>query len=247
MTALRFDTASLSRTGARAHNEDDWGYRDGCWVVADGLGGHGGGEVAARLAVEAMLGAWDPTAPLTTEALTRGLAAAAAAIHSHQTEDPGLSGMRTTLVVLATDGAHALWAHVGDSRLYVLREGRVRLQTEDHSVPQALVRAGELTQAGVRDHPDRNRLLRALGDGQPPRPTLAAVPLEILPGDAFLLCSDGFWEAVTEGEMEVALAKARDAHDWLERMELGLRRHQARPGQDNYTALAVLAEAPLSS
>ncbi len=246
MTALDFDTAFLSRTGARAHNEDACGYRDGCWVVADGLGGHGGGEVASQLAVEAVLGAWSPTVPVTAAALIQGLEAAAAAIHSHQAEDPGLSGMRTTLVVLATDGARALWAHVGDSRLNVLRNGRVRFQTEDHSVPQALVRAGELTPAGVRDHPDRNRLLRALGDGQPPRPTLAAAPFELQAGDAFLLCSDGFWEAVTEGEMEVALAKATDAHDWLERMELGLRRH-ARPSQDNYTALAVLAEARLSS
>ena len=246
MTALRFDTASLSRTGARANNEDACGFRDGCWVVADGLGGHGGGEVAARLAVEALLRAWDPTAPLTTEALTQGLAAAAAAIHGHQAEDPGLMGMRTTLVVLATDGAQALWAHVGDSRLYLLRDGRVLIQTEDHSVPQALVRAGELTPAEVRTHPDRNRLLRALGDGKPPRPDLAATPLAIQPGDAFLLCSDGFWEAVTEGDMEVALAKATDAHDWLERMALRLRR-QAKPDQDNYTALAILAEAPPSS
>lgn len=246
MTALGFDTAFLSRTGARANNEDACGYRDGCWVVADGLGGHGGGEVASRLAVHALLATWNPNAPLRAAALIQGLEAAAAAIHSHQAEDPGLSGMRTTLVVLATDGAHALWAHVGDSRLYLLRGGRVCLQTEDHSVPQALVRAGELTPAGVRDHPDRNRLLRALGDGKPPRPDLAAAPLELQPGDAFLLCSDGFWEAVTEGEMEVALAKARDAHDWLERMELDLRR-QARPDQDNYTALAVLAEAPLLS
>ncbi len=245
MTPLHFTTALLSRTGERTNNEDACGYRDGCWVVADGLGGHGGGEVAARLAVEALLAAWDPAAPLTAEALTQGLEAAAAAIHSRQAEDPGLSGMRTTLVVLASDGARALWAHVGDSRLYRLRDGRVRFQTEDHSVPQALVRAGELTPAGVRDHPDRNRLLRALGDGQPPRLTLAPAPLDLRAGDAWLLCSDGFWEAVTEGEMEVALAKAGDAADWLERLELVLRR-QAKPGQDNYTALAILVEAPVA-
>lgn len=245
MTSLRFATALLSRTGARTNNEDACGYREGCWVVADGLGGHGGGEVAARLAVEALLAAWDPAAPLTAAALTQGLEVAAAAIHRRQTGDPGLSGMRTTLVVLASDGTRALWAHVGDSRLYLLRDGRVRCQTEDHSVPQALVRAGELAPAAVRDHPDRNRLLRAVGDGQPPRLTLAPAPLELQGGDAFLLCSDGFWEAVTEGEMEVALAKAVDAADWLERMELGLRR-KAKPGQDNYTALAILVEAPVA-
>lgn len=88
MTALRFDTASLNCTGARANNEDACGFRDGCWVVADGLGGHGGGEVAARLAVEALLGAWDPTAPLTAEALTQGLAASAAAITATRPRTP---------------------------------------------------------------------------------------------------------------------------------------------------------------
>jgi serine/threonine protein phosphatase PrpC len=67
MRALPFDTASLSQTGTRANNEDACCYREGCWVVADGLGGHGGGEVAARLAVEALLAAWDPAAPLTAD------------------------------------------------------------------------------------------------------------------------------------------------------------------------------------
>ena len=238
MTALRFDTAHLSQAGGREYNEDFCGYREGCWVVADGLGGHGGGEVASRLAVEALLATWDPTAPLAA-ALATGLAAAVTAIHDRQVAEPGLSGMRTTLVVLASGGAQALWAHIGDSRLYILRGGRVRVQTEDHSVPQALVRARELAPAEVRNHPDRNRLLRVVGDDKPLRPELPAAPFAIQPGDAFLLCSDGFWEGVTEGEMEVTLAKAVNAADWLERMALCLRR-LAKPGQDNYTALAVL-------
>lgn len=239
MTALRFDTARLTHAGGRDYNEDFCDFRDGCWVVADGLGGHGGGEVASQLAVEALLATWDPTAPLTAAALTNGLEAAVAAIHARQAAEPGLSGMRTTLVVLASDGRQALWAHIGDSRLYILRDGRVRFQTEDHSVPQALVRARELTPAEVRHHPDRNRLLRVVGDDKPLRPELATKPFDIQPGDAFLLCSDGFWEGVTEGEMEVALAKAVNAADWLDRMALCLRR-LAKPGQDNYTALAIL-------
>ncbi len=131
MTYLRLDTAVLSRTGPRTNNEDACGFLDGCWVVTDGLGGHGGGEAASRLAVASFLGAWNPTAPLTPSALNQGLEAAVAAIHSHQAEDPGLSEMRTTLVVLVSDGARALWAHVGDSRLYLLLDGRLCLQTED--------------------------------------------------------------------------------------------------------------------
>ncbi len=243
MTAFGFDTAFLSRRGMRANNEDACGYGNGCWVVADGLGGHAGGEVASRLAVEAFLGTWCSGRPIKAATLVQGLEEAATAIQTRQGEQPGLRGMCTTLVVLATDGEQALWAHVGDSRLYVFRGGRVSFQTEDHSVPQALVQAGKLTPAGVRDHPDRNRLLRAVGDGQPPEPTLAPAPHGLEEGDAFLLCSDGFWESVTEGEMEGALAKATDARDWLDRMELVLRRH-AKPDQDNYTALAVLTKTP---
>ena len=239
MTQWHFDTAQLSQTGSRPYNEDACGYRDGCWVVADGLGGHGGGEVAAQVAVDTVLATWDPTAPLEHSTLTGAITAATAAIHQRQAAEPGLSGMRTTLVVLATDGARALWAHIGDSRLYLLRGGRVLVQTADHSVPQALVRAKELTPAEVRHHPDRNRLLRVVGDDKPLRPELPAATVALQAGDAFLLCSDGFWEGVTEGEMEVALAKARDAADWLARMTLGLRRKD-QPGQDNYTALAIL-------
>ena len=239
MTQRHFDTAQLSQTGGRSYNEDNCGFRDGCWVVADGLGGHGGGEVASQVAVDTVLATWDPTAPLEPASLTGAITAATAAIHHRQAAEPGLSGMRTTLVVLATDGERALWAHIGDSRLYLLRGGRVQVQTEDHSVPQALVRAKELAPAEVRHHPDRNRLLRVVGDDKPLRPELPAAPVALQAGDAFLLCSDGFWEGVTEGEMEVALAKARDAADWLARMALGLRRKD-QPGQDNYTALAIL-------
>ena len=240
MTLLHFDTAQLTATGDRSNNEDYCDYRDGCWVVADGLGGHGGGEIASQLAVEGLLASWDPEAPVNNSVLMRGIEAAAAAIRLRQEREPGLSGMRTTLVVLATDGERALWAHIGDCRLYLLRGGRVRLQTEDHSVPQALVRAKELTPAEVRHHPGRNRLLRVLGDDKPLRPDMPDRPFAIQAGDAFLLCSDGFWEGVTEGEMEVALAKSANATEWLERMAFGLRRKELS-GQDNYTALAILA------
>jgi serine/threonine protein phosphatase PrpC len=246
MTGLGFTSATLSKPGARAENEDACGVREddrgGVWIVADGLGGHGGGEVAAGLAVQALLGAIDPAAGLGPDRLADALSVAAQALRDRQQAEPALSGMRTTAVILVSDGAHALWGHLGDSRLYWFRDGRIRAQTEDHSVPQALVKAGELAPEAVRFHEDRNRLLRTLGEDKPPRPTLVETPLCLVAGDAFLLCSDGFWECVTEGEMEIALAKAADPTHWLSRLERLLIARD-RTGQDNYTAIGVWVRA----
>lgn len=237
MTALTLTSASLSRPGGHEVNEDACGLRGGCYVLADGLGGHGGGEVAAGIAVDAMLGAL-ADAPMSAGRLAAAFVAVNAALHAHQATEARLAGMRTTLVVLLTDGAMALWGHVGDSRLYHLRGGRIVFQTEDHSVPQALVRAGELTPAGIRGHEDRNRLLRTLGNPDPPRPTLLSAPMPLLAGDTFLLASDGLWEYVTEPEMEITLAKAADPAHWL--AQLALRLHaRAEPGHDNYSGIAV--------
>lgn len=242
MAALHFQTATLSRPGARTNNEDACDWRNGLWVVADGLGGHGGGEVASRLAVDALLKALPPGTPLSAEPLQQAVTAAAEALRAYQQDQTALSGMRTTLVALMSDGVHALWLHLGDSRLYAFRNGRIRIQTADHSVPQALVRAGELAPESIRFHEDRNQLLRTLGEEKPPRPTLADAPLALQPGDAFLLCTDGFWESVTESEMEIALAKSSDPAQWLARLEQPLVR-QSRADQDNYTAMAVFVDA----
>lgn len=239
MNPLRLCTATLSQAGGRALNEDCCGQGDGCWVVADGLGGHGGGEVASRIAVETILGAAAAGSLLAPAALTAALESADAAIRVRQASDLRLERMRTTVALLVSDGRAARWAHVGDTRLYHLRDGRVCFQTADHSVPQVLAKAGEITTAEIRFHEDRNRLLRTLGNDRALRPTLAETALALVPGDAFLLCTDGFWEYVTEPEMEVALAKSADAEDWLRRMAAGLL-ERAPPEHDNFSAIAVL-------
>jgi serine/threonine protein phosphatase PrpC len=241
VSRLHLITASLSRTGGRSINEDACGYGDGCWVVADGLGGHGGGEVAANIAVDTLIAEAAQRPLIDAAALTDALLAADAAILARQQADPRLERMRTTTVVLASDGCMALWAHVGDSRLYHLRDGRIRFQTEDHSVPQALVRAGEIGVGEIRYHEDRNRLLHSLGNGKQLRPTLAECPLTLVPGDVFLLCTDGLWEYVTEPEMEVTLAKSASPGQWLEQMAAVL--HGRAPADhDNYTGMALFVE-----
>ncbi|MEI6414244.1 MAG: protein phosphatase 2C domain-containing protein [Pseudomonadota bacterium] len=241
MTTLAFRTATLSHTGGRPINEDACGYRNGCWVVADGLGGHGGGEVASRLAVDSLLQQADLPLPMDAAGLIQALAAAEQAIHHQQKTDSRLSQMRTTLVLLCSDGHNALWAHIGDSRLYHLRDGRIHFQTRDHSVPQAIADAGEIAPAEIRFHEDRNRLLRSLGNDKAQRPTLAEALLPLRAGDVFLLCTDGFWEYVTEAEMEVTLAKAASPGQWLQSMAFVLLR-RATAVHDNYTALAVFVD-----
>jgi serine/threonine protein phosphatase PrpC len=101
-----------------------------------------------------------------------------------------------------------------------------------------MVKAGEMRAAEIRHHEDRNRLLRTLGNDEEPRPTLVPAPVPLTPGDAFLLCTDGFWEYVTETEMEITLAKAADPDTWLRTMTRRLV-ERADPDHDNYTAMAV--------
>jgi PPM family protein phosphatase len=242
MTPFHFRTATLSRSGGRDHNEDACGCREGCWVLADGLGGHRGGAVAAELAVQTILHQAERLQASDPATLSAALGAAEQAIQQRQRADPRLSRMRTTLVLLCSDGRLACWAHIGDSRLYHLRDGRIRFQTRDHSVPQMLADAGEISPGQIRHHEDRNRLLRSLGNDRALPPTLADRPLRLCPGDAFLLCSDGLWEHVTEAEMALTLAAVADPESWLRAM-VALLRPRAAPDHDNYSAIAVWVTA----
>jgi serine/threonine protein phosphatase PrpC len=112
-------------------------------------------------------------------------------------------------------------------------------QTRDHSVPQALADAGEIDPTEVRGHPDRAVLLRTVGHPEGVQPTVSPAPVPLESGDALLICTDGFWELVTETAMAVDLAKSATPDEWLTRLEIRLLA-RARPGHDNYTAMALL-------
>jgi PPM family protein phosphatase len=247
---INFKTSTVTEKGGRQQNEDYLDFvvqEDGaCWALADGLGGHGGGGVASQLAVETVLAAFRAFPRCSPNALQDYLNAANVTVCARQGQETKLSRMRSTLVVLVSDCRSACWAHVGDSRLYYFKRGRIHVQTQDHSVPQALCNAGEITPAQIRFHEDRNRLLRSIGDKQSFRPAVssAASPLEA--EDVFLLSSDGFWEYVNETEMEEALAKASGVDDWLNRMERTLKT-RAKGNHDNYSAIAISCQTERSS
>lgn len=235
------DVAALSRTAGRAANED---YADflqagpvGCWVIADGLGGHRGGATASRTVVQAALESFRQQPGVSIEAVTAHIARAQDALLEAQQREPTLSQMRSTIVVLIAGDTDAVWAHVGDSRLYHLRGGRVIARTRDHSVGQALVDGGQIDAAAQGSHEDRSRLLRCLGkEGE----ATAAIsgPHRLARGDVFLLCTDGFWEALDDVALTVDLAGSEDAAAWLDRLEARLRR-RIGPTHDNYTATAI--------
>ncbi|MFN8057895.1 MAG: protein phosphatase 2C domain-containing protein [Vicinamibacterales bacterium] len=236
----RFDTATLSRTGERRANEDAAGVRvagdASCAVVADGLGGHRGGAVASRTVVDAVLEAFDQGPEVSAEAARALVERAQGALLARQREESGLAEMRSTIVVLLADRRQAIWAHVGDSRLYLVRGGRVVSRTRDHSVTQSLVDAGEVAPRDQGRHEDRSRLLKVLGK-EDVEPTVHDAEA-LCRGDAFLLCTDGLWEHVDDLDVEIDAAGGGDAAAWVSRLEARLLRADARPA-DNYTAVAV--------
>jgi serine/threonine protein phosphatase PrpC len=237
------EVAALSHCGGRSENQDAAWYRlnkgRGVFVVADGLGGHRGGKQASELAIETLASSWSQDWILSDGTLETGFQSAHMELLKANQVDESKT-LRTTLVALLLDQQQAIWAHAGDSRLYLFREGRHVFNTADHSVPYTLLQAGEITIEEIRGHDDRNRLTKVLGEPKPLKPALAPKVIDVIPGDVFLLCSDGFWEVLWETEMEIDLAKAESAEQWLHILEERLiTRVRSEPDHDNYTALTV--------
>jgi len=241
---MRLEISVLSKPGGRATNEDAFGFWAGsgvCFcVVCDGAGGQGGGDVASRLAVSTTLAWFQDEPQCSSGAIEAALDSANEAIMKHQETEKRLANMRATVVVLAVDSAHrrAAWGHLGDSRLYCFRERRIVTQTKDHSVVQNMVDAGYLKMEDLRTAKERSRLFAALGQKENFEPVVAHSNFTLAGGDAFLLCTDGFWEFIEEREMEGALTEVASAEDWLRRMERQVVERGGK-GQDNYSALAV--------
>jgi serine/threonine protein phosphatase PrpC len=239
--------ASRSEVGARSRNEDyvQFGAVESGWyaVLADGAGGHSNGAIASDLVVRIATHELRSRAAQGTLAAAALGAIASAANDALNRQQSGLHGhqrMHATLVILWIDGVlqHALWSHVGDSRLYVLRRGRIDHVTRDDSVVQSMVDAGLLAPEQAREHPNRNQLIAALGSEEPLEPHQPDAAFPVQDGDAFLLCSDGWYDMLAVADIEATLARAASVDDWLDAMQQLVRERQ-RPNQDNYSAIAV--------
>ena len=241
---MELDIAVLSEQGGRSANEDAVGHWTGPGlffaVVADGAGGHLGGPVASRLAVNEALKSLRAKRECSAVAVAAAMKAANDALVREQKARTRYANMRTTVVVLAldTNAGRAAWGHLGDSRLYSFREGRIVSQTRDHSVVQTMVDAGYLKPQQLRSSPDRSKLLSALGDEDQFEPAIAPEGFGIASGDQFLLCTDGLWEYVQEAELEQTLAESSSAQAWLAVLESHVKK-RAKRKHDNYTAIAV--------
>jgi serine/threonine protein phosphatase PrpC len=235
---------TLSKRGGRKENEDacDFVYNKGiyCCVLSDGLGGHQGGRIAAKLVVQHVLDSFQKTPECSVQAIEALLHVADKAIIQEQQLNRKFMQMRATAVLLTIDTVRhlAAWGHCGDSRLYCFRQGRIILQTRDHSLSQSMVDAGYLEANKLRFSPNRNQLYAALGDNDHFEADIIPVAHPIQAGDVFLMCSDGLWEYVTEEDMEWMLSRSSSASAWLEAMEKQVlaRGHK---DQDNYSAIVV--------
>ena len=204
---MRFTIYQDSRIGGRANNEDRTTYcysRDALlMVVADGMGGHHYGEIAAQIAVQTLADAFQREAqPKIADPfrfLQKGMSNAHHAILDYTTRHKLKDTPRTTCVACIVQDNVAYWAHAGDSRLFLMRGGKVIAQTKDHSRIRLLVEEGLITEAQAATHPDRNKIYSCLGSPTPPEIEFSRkTPLEH--GDVLLLCSDGLW-GVTSGDL----------------------------------------------
>lgn len=235
--------SSITNKGDRRVNEDSIGhYMDkdiGLFIVADGLGGHGAGDIASHYVVEQYLMQYSEDYHDSAERYFSGVFTSIQAGLLDLQKQMNKDMKSTAAAVLLTDKRLSI-CHIGDSRVYVFGKKKILYRTLDHSVPQMLVNAGEIKEKNIRFHPDRNRLLRALGEDS------AVVDYDIYsmlltPNiNGILICSDGFWEYVEEREMKRTLYKADSTEKWISDMEDIVLKNAKEHIKDNYSAIGIM-------
>lgn len=233
----------ISENGSRQVNEDSVAVAEKrgkyCFTLCDGLGGHGNGDVASRTVTETFSKIFEETRLNPKDFFQSAYSQSNSKVLELQKEKGAPYGMKTTVVSLLASDTKCVWSHIGDSRLYCFDKKSVKTRTLDHSVPQMLVVSKEIKEKDIRFHPDRNKILRAVGtDDETPRYQLSET-VKTKECNAFLLCSDGFWEFITERAMCRALRRSKTPEEWLERMKKTVIRKGKNKNMDNFSAIAV--------
>ena len=241
---MKIRSAQANRLGNRESNQDRLSIFESkqsvLVVVADGMGGHAGGEIAAEITVETLGKHFQSTAkPLRNPRAFLGLAIEAAhnnivkaAEEYDQKIDP-----RTTCIACLLQADSAIWAHVGDSRLYLLRDNKPLARTQDHSYVEGLHQKGEITKEQMLTHPMRNYLTECLGGDRGAPKVTYGEHRDLHSDDILLLCSDGFWSQLDEAQL-YSISSSSDLDTRLNELA-GIAEQQYYPQSDNISAIAV--------
>lgn len=233
-----------SEVGTRQRNEDFTlvGQAPFGWyaILSDGAGGHLDGARASMLVASTAEQVLRASDQLCAALVQQAIVSADLALKDQVQGKTGAQRMAATLVILAIErsGQRAVWGHVGDSRLYLVRRGGIAHVTRDDSVVQQMLEAGWIDADQARNHPRRSQLLAALGSEEPVNPNVLSQPWPLADGDAFLLCTDGWWDALPAGGLEHDLAHAASIDGWLDAMSARVAALADR-NQDNFSAVAV--------
>ncbi|MGI9131904.1 MAG: PP2C family protein-serine/threonine phosphatase [Candidatus Nanopelagicaceae bacterium] len=237
--SLAFKVFALSDLGLlRAGNEDSGLVSSKIVAVADGMGGHAGGEVASRIAIKSLAQTSSNADALLSVANSINLE-----IANKSKSDPELAGMGTTLTALQINGEVAELLHVGDSRCYAFTGGKLNQLSDDHTVMQELIDQGRITPDEVMNHPQRSLLTQALMGDSEVNPALKLYPITI--GDKFLLCSDGLTAVLSDLEISKILKK----NSGQELVEELVAETKAKGAPDNVTVIwaEVVSEVEASA
>ncbi len=235
------DISQISMKRDRSENQDCVGVfptkkkDEGVFIVADGLGGHRGGALAAQAAVNAV-------AKLPFERrsgwIKSALAAANEAVVKKASENPETSSMRSTAVILQITGGKAYWAHAGDSRLYFMRKHKIIERTQDDSVVEVLRIMGEISEDEMGKHPDRAKLTKSLGE-ESELEFKAQIEGRILAdGDRFILCTDGIWEHLNSSDLERISKMCNSSREFID--IISRRFSESGSGKEDNASLIVV-------
>ena len=235
--------ASVSKKGNRDINEDSIGtfVAEGLsgFIICDGLGGHGMGDVASSLVVRNFKDILNRTSRIDPAKIRNIFSHFNSDLLNKQDELNAQNKMKTTAAILLLNNDFGYIAHIGDTRVYLFNNGRFVKRTIDHSVPEALRLSGQIDESEIRHHPDRNKLLRVLGDKERALGVVISDPIPLIRGMKFLICSDGFWEYIDEPKMEYLLSETNTPQEWLEMLTFEVEKNGLQRNMDNYSAIAV--------
>jgi len=241
---VRFSIYQESKKGGRKVNQDRMGYlytRDSLMMmVADGMGGHARGEVAAQLTMQTVAAVYQrlarPLLPDPAAFLEEAIQASHHELHRYRAEQSLPEAPRTTIVLCVVQRGVALWAHAGDSRLYLIRNGEIAERTLDHSRVHHLVSSGLIRPEEAKNHPERNRIFNCLGAFVAPTVEIGK-PTPLHTGDVLLLCSDGLWGTLSDRAIIETFSEHTVMRAVPEIVDAAL--EEGGPDTDNCTALAM--------